>query len=103
MPAGHPQGSQDCFNAFVADCYATIEGEKPDGLPLFADGRGAPRKSPRLSSSRLPQGLGGRSHASQGDNSCQGAGELARSYRRTHTAAHVPPRDMRMKTKGAPP
>ena len=41
MPAGHPQGFQDCFNAFVADCYATIGGQKPDGLPRFADGRRA--------------------------------------------------------------
>jgi predicted dehydrogenase len=41
MPAGHPQGFQDCFNAFVADCYAAIGGEKPDGLPRFADGRRA--------------------------------------------------------------
>jgi predicted dehydrogenase len=38
VPAGHPQGFQDCFNAFVADCYTAIDGESPDGLPLFADG-----------------------------------------------------------------
>jgi len=41
VPAGHPQGFQDCFNAFVADCYATIAGETPDGLPGFSDGRRA--------------------------------------------------------------
>jgi predicted dehydrogenase len=41
VPAGHPQGFQDCFNAFVADCYTAIAGEAPDGLPLFADGRRA--------------------------------------------------------------
>jgi predicted dehydrogenase len=41
LPAGHPQGFQDCFNAFVADCYAAIAGEEPDGLPRFADGRRA--------------------------------------------------------------
>lgn len=41
LPAGHPQGYQDCFNAYVADCYAAIRGEKPDGLPGFADGRRA--------------------------------------------------------------
>jgi predicted dehydrogenase len=41
LPAGHPQGFQDCFNAFVADCYATVAGEAPDGLPRFADGRRA--------------------------------------------------------------
>ncbi|MDT7704808.1 MAG: hypothetical protein QOG20_415 [Pseudonocardiales bacterium] len=38
LPPGHPQGYQDCFNAFVADTYAAIGGEAPDGLPTFADG-----------------------------------------------------------------
>jgi predicted dehydrogenase len=38
LPAGHPQGYQDCFNAFVADAYAAIAGDQPDGLPTFADG-----------------------------------------------------------------
>ena len=38
LPAGHPQGYQDCFNAFVADSYAAIGGARPDGLPTFADG-----------------------------------------------------------------
>ena len=38
LPAGHPQGYQDCFNAFVADAYAAIAGDQPDGLPSFADG-----------------------------------------------------------------
>jgi predicted dehydrogenase len=38
LPPGHPQGYQDCFNAFVADTYAAIGGATPDGLPTFADG-----------------------------------------------------------------
>src|SRR4051794_16739411 len=38
VPAGHPQGYQDCFDAFVADTYAAIAGRPPDGLPTFADG-----------------------------------------------------------------
>ena len=38
LPAGHPQGYQDCFNAFVADAYRAIAGEKVDGLPQFIDG-----------------------------------------------------------------
>lgn len=38
LPAGHPQGYQDCFNAFVSDTYAAIAGEVPDGLPRFTDG-----------------------------------------------------------------
>jgi predicted dehydrogenase len=38
VPAGHPQGFQDCFNAFVADAYAATGGQRPEGLPDFADG-----------------------------------------------------------------
>ena len=38
LPPGHPQGYQDCFDAFVADVYAAVRGEHPDGLPTFADG-----------------------------------------------------------------
>lgn len=38
VPAGHPMGYQDAFDGFVADVYAAIEGESPDGLPTFADG-----------------------------------------------------------------
>jgi len=44
LPAGHPQGYQDCFNLFVADAYeAARSGESPDGLPVFADGLRAAR------------------------------------------------------------
>ena len=44
LPAGHPQGYQDCFNLFVADVVAAIEtGTPPDGLPGFADGLRAAR------------------------------------------------------------
>jgi predicted dehydrogenase len=44
LPAGHPQGYQDCFNLFVADVYEAIRtGTVPDGLPLFADGLRAAR------------------------------------------------------------
>ncbi|MEV8338654.1 Gfo/Idh/MocA family oxidoreductase [Leucobacter sp. NPDC077196] len=38
VPAGHAQGYQDAFNAFVADAYAAVAGEQPEGLPTFADG-----------------------------------------------------------------
>jgi predicted dehydrogenase len=38
LPGGHPQGYQDCFDAFVADTYRAIAGEAVDGLPTFADG-----------------------------------------------------------------
>jgi predicted dehydrogenase len=38
MPAGHAQGYQDCFNLFVADAYAAIGGDVPEGLPTAADG-----------------------------------------------------------------
>jgi predicted dehydrogenase len=44
IPAGHPQGYNDCFDAFVADAYtATVSGESPDGLPDFRDGLRAAR------------------------------------------------------------
>jgi predicted dehydrogenase len=43
VPVGHPQGYLDCFDAFVADTYAAIAGEEPDGLPRFADGLRAAR------------------------------------------------------------
>jgi predicted dehydrogenase len=38
LPAGHPQGYQDCFDAFVADAYAAVQGDKPEGLPILDDG-----------------------------------------------------------------
>jgi predicted dehydrogenase len=39
LPAGHPQGYQDCFDAFVAESYAAFAGEaRADGLPSLADG-----------------------------------------------------------------
>jgi predicted dehydrogenase len=43
VPAGHPQGYQDAFNAFVADTYAAVGGTSLDGLPRFADGLRAAR------------------------------------------------------------
>ncbi|WP_307307040.1 Gfo/Idh/MocA family protein [Pseudarthrobacter enclensis] len=38
LPPGHPQGYQDSFNSFVADVYAAIQGQTPEGLPTFRDG-----------------------------------------------------------------
>ncbi len=39
LPAGHPQGYADCFDAFVADVYAAIRGGAlAEGTPTFADG-----------------------------------------------------------------
>ena len=44
LPAGHPQGYQDCFNLFVADVLDTMrDGTAPDGMPVFADGLRAAR------------------------------------------------------------
>ncbi len=43
VPAGHPMGYQDAFNAFVADAYAAIGGSTPEGLPGFDDGLRAVR------------------------------------------------------------
>ena len=41
LPAGHPQGYQDSFTAFVADAYAAVAGGRPEGLPSFEDGHRA--------------------------------------------------------------
>ncbi|MCO7471033.1 Gfo/Idh/MocA family oxidoreductase [Stenotrophomonas maltophilia] len=38
LPAGHAQGYGHCFEAFVAETYRAIEGERPEGLPTFEDG-----------------------------------------------------------------
>jgi predicted dehydrogenase len=38
LPAGHPQGYAQCFEAFVADTYAAVAGRAPEGLPTFSDG-----------------------------------------------------------------
>jgi len=38
LPAGHAQGYGNCFEAFVADTYHAIDGERPQGLPTFEDG-----------------------------------------------------------------
>ena len=43
LPPGHPQGYQDCFNAFVGDVYAAVTTGAPAGLPAFADGLRAAR------------------------------------------------------------
>jgi predicted dehydrogenase len=44
LPAGHAQGYQDCFDAFVADAYRAVRGEgTAEGLPTFADGLRAVR------------------------------------------------------------
>jgi predicted dehydrogenase len=38
VPPGHPQGYLGSFTGFVADAYASIRGDKPEGLPTLADG-----------------------------------------------------------------
>jgi predicted dehydrogenase len=44
LPAGHPQGYNDLFDAFVGETYAAVRGEAPaDGLPTLADGLRAAR------------------------------------------------------------
>jgi len=54
LPAGHPQGYQDCFNAFVRDTYRSIEGANIVGLPMFSDGlRAAQITEAVLESARL--------------------------------------------------
>jgi predicted dehydrogenase len=43
LPPGHAQGYHDCFDLFVADAYAAIRGEPPEGLPHVGDGLRAAR------------------------------------------------------------
>lgn len=43
VPAGHPQGYLDAFDAFVADVYDAVGGGEPEGLPRFDDGLRAVR------------------------------------------------------------
>lgn len=39
LPAGHPQGYADCFDAFVADFYDSVRrGSAVAGMPTFSDG-----------------------------------------------------------------
>ena len=38
LPAGHPQGYQDCFNAYLTDVHTAVTGSAVDGLPTFEDG-----------------------------------------------------------------
>jgi predicted dehydrogenase len=54
LPAGHPQGYADCFDAFVADVYDAVRGgDLPEGTPTFADGlRAAQITEAVLASSR---------------------------------------------------
>jgi predicted dehydrogenase len=44
LPAGHPQGYNDLFDAFIGETYAVIRGDEwPEGLPALADGLRAAR------------------------------------------------------------
>ena len=56
LPAGHPQGYHDAFDAFVRDTYSSRRGQRADGLPTFADGyRAAVLTEAVLSSHRSQQ------------------------------------------------
>jgi predicted dehydrogenase len=58
LPAGHPQGYADCFDAFVADVYAAVRGEDvADGMPRFADGRRAVRLTEAVLASAAADGI----------------------------------------------
>jgi predicted dehydrogenase len=56
LPAGHPQGYQDCFNAFVADTYEAIDGHDIEGLPRFVDGLRATQLTEAVLQSAASQG-----------------------------------------------
>jgi predicted dehydrogenase len=55
LPPGHPQGYQDSFNAFIADVYAAVQGQEPEGLPTFRDGLRAALLTDALVSSAAQQ------------------------------------------------
>lgn len=55
VPAGHPQGYQDCFDHFVADTATAIGGDAPDGLPSFEDGLRAARLADAVLASAASQ------------------------------------------------
>ena len=38
LPAGHPQGYQDAFNAFIVDAYKEFQGNVVEGVPGIQDG-----------------------------------------------------------------
>ncbi len=53
LPAGHAQGYDDAFTSFITDVYAAVDGNVPEGLPVFADGlRAAALTETVLQSSR---------------------------------------------------
>ncbi len=54
-PVGRSQGYQDCFDLFVNDTYAAINGEEVDGLPTFADGLRAARLTDAVIASAASQ------------------------------------------------
>lgn len=56
LPAGHPQGYQDSFNAFVSDFYSKVRGQDVDGLPTFTDGLRATRLTEAVLESAKQQG-----------------------------------------------
>lgn len=37
LPAGHPQGFGECWDAYIGDVYAAVRGGRPEGLPTIAD------------------------------------------------------------------
>lgn len=43
LPPGHPQGYQDCFNAFLGEVHVAMQESRPEGLPSFEDGARAAR------------------------------------------------------------
>ena len=63
LPAGHVQGYAQCFENYVNDSYAAIdayngEGERPEGLPTFADGARAAAICDAMLQSAAEQAMG---------------------------------------------
>lgn len=56
VPAGHPQGFQDCFNGLVGDVYSAVTGRAVAGMPTFADGLRAARLTAAVLESAASRG-----------------------------------------------
>lgn len=56
LPAGHPQGYQDAFAAFVRDSYDTFSGVSVEGVPMLVDGLRAARLCDAVMTSAASEG-----------------------------------------------
>ena len=104
VPVGHPQGYLDCFDAFVADTYAAIAGEQPDGLPRFADGVRAARVTDAVLRIGRRRSVGGCLTAAPRCCRCRGSARASSASRccTASTSTCAPARSTRSSARTAP-